>query len=111
MSVAKTSKPSIASVVLGTIGIGFAWPTYRWTRFIASINLGENDFAGLFYMGVHLLLLGATVAAGILAVVFGVMGASRDRSRRTSITGVALGVGSLLIAATLFAISVALAGL
>jgi hypothetical protein len=82
-------------MVLGSMSLVAAFLCFRWTLFIRSINLGENDFGGLFYLlveGALLLVSGGLVlgclATGIIALCV------ESRKRRPSI-GTAFGVLSL----------------
>jgi hypothetical protein len=82
-------------VVLGSIVLVASYLCCRWTLFVRSINLGENDFGGLIYLiieGVLLLTSGGLMLACLTA---GILSPSIESRKRLPSIGTCMGAVSL----------------
>jgi len=85
----------IASVIAGVCGIGLAIWFRRRAQFIARIDLGDNDFAGAFYILITLGWFAATAILAITVVWAGAVAFARNDCKYTGPAVIALGFAAL----------------
>jgi hypothetical protein len=87
----------------GILACLFAGTFLWWANRIRGIDLGLNDFAGLFYGGCYLLLLCLAVPTTICALVAGLRKPEDDRGRTRGWLALILGsIAAILVATGLF---------
>jgi hypothetical protein len=88
---------SWSSIVAGVIGFPFSFMAWRWTLFIRSFDLGNNDFWGLFCLFVELLFLSVSVPLVVLCLSLAIGGFCLPGSRVTPTVSLILGGLSVLM--------------
>lgn len=99
---ARNSVIGWVSLATTAISLVLAYFVYRWSAFLASIDLGENDFAGLVYLLIEVVLVALALGVSVTSAVLGLVATFRGGNRWLGLTAVALALVSVALTSVCF---------
>ena len=90
------------SLATAALSLVLAYLVYRWSFFLASIDLGDNDFAGLVCLLFEVALVVLALGVSVTSAVLGLVSTFRGGNRWLGPTAVALALISVALTSVCF---------